>query len=171
MWNEHVFFKLERLSHLDADPNECALWMLLKRTFSADRAVRQQAVQELAQNHHWQGERQQHFNPIITRFIAINFLAEKKKTISTSLAHQRKKNITIYSVSSDWSFVLSDTDYQYRTAAQVVDQRTSVALARIPNVDLRFFLPPPLLPHSDDVGSYHSDKSQIELLFDVSYQC
>ncbi|KAK2884254.1 hypothetical protein Q8A67_017891 [Cirrhinus molitorella] len=85
----------EHLSHLDADPHECALWVLLKKTCSADRAVRQQAVQELAQNHHWQ-------------------------------------------------------DYQYQTAAQVIDQRTAVALARIPNVDLRFFLPPPLLPHTED---------------------
>uniref|UniRef100_A0A8C1QN66 Protein SERAC1 n=2 Tax=Cyprinus carpio TaxID=7962 RepID=A0A8C1QN66_CYPCA len=85
----------EHLSHLDADPHECALWVLLKKTCSADRAVRQQAVQELAQNHHWQ-------------------------------------------------------DYQYQTAAQVIDQRTAVALARIPNVDLRFFLPPPPLPHSED---------------------
>uniref|UniRef100_A0A8C2DI37 Serine active site containing 1 n=1 Tax=Cyprinus carpio TaxID=7962 RepID=A0A8C2DI37_CYPCA len=80
-------------SHLDADPHECALWMLLKKTRSADRAVRQE-VQELAQNHHWQGERCQHTS--------------------------------------------------YQTAAQVVD------LARIPNVDLRFFLPPPPLPHTDD---------------------
>uniref|UniRef100_A0A672RUT1 Protein SERAC1 n=1 Tax=Sinocyclocheilus grahami TaxID=75366 RepID=A0A672RUT1_SINGR len=85
----------KHLSHLDADPHECALWVLLKKTRSADRAVRQQAVQELAQNHHWQ-------------------------------------------------------DYQYQTAAQVVDQRTAVALARMPNVDLRFFLPPPPLPHTDD---------------------
>uniref|UniRef100_A0A8C1YVA7 Protein SERAC1 n=1 Tax=Cyprinus carpio TaxID=7962 RepID=A0A8C1YVA7_CYPCA len=85
----------KHLSHLDADPHECALWVLLKKTCSADRAVRQQAVQELAQNHHWQ-------------------------------------------------------DYQYQTAAQVIDQRTAVALARIPNVDLRFFLPPPPLPHSED---------------------
>uniref|UniRef100_A0A673NHL3 Protein SERAC1 n=1 Tax=Sinocyclocheilus rhinocerous TaxID=307959 RepID=A0A673NHL3_9TELE len=76
-------------------PHECALWVLLKKTRSADRAVRQQAVQELAQNHHWQ-------------------------------------------------------DYQYQTAAQVVDQRTAVALARMPNVDLRFFLPPAPLPHTDD---------------------
>uniref|UniRef100_A0A671P7C5 Protein SERAC1 n=1 Tax=Sinocyclocheilus anshuiensis TaxID=1608454 RepID=A0A671P7C5_9TELE len=86
---------LKHLSHLDADPHECALWVLLKKTCSADRAVRQQAVQELAQNHHWQ-------------------------------------------------------DYQYQTAAQVVDHRTAVALARMPNVDLRFFLPPPPLPHTDD---------------------
>lgn len=96
----------ERLSHLDADPHECALWMLLKRTYSADRAVRQQAVQELAQNHHW-------------------------------------------------------LDYQYRTAAQVVDQRTSVALARTPNVDLRFFLPPPLLPHIDDDISIEDELRQL----------
>lgn len=55
-----IFFKSERLSHLDADPHECALWVLLKRTCSADQAVRQQAVQELALNHHWEGERWQH---------------------------------------------------------------------------------------------------------------
>lgn len=81
----------------------------------------------------------------------------------------REKTHHYTSVSSDWSFVLSVSDYQYQTAAQVVDQRTSVALARIPNVDLRFFLPPPLLPHTDDVGIYHSDISQIELLCNVSY--
>uniref|UniRef100_A0A673H1H6 Protein SERAC1 n=1 Tax=Sinocyclocheilus rhinocerous TaxID=307959 RepID=A0A673H1H6_9TELE len=86
---------LGTVCHLDADPHECALWVLLKKTCSADRAMRQQAVQELAQNHHWQ-------------------------------------------------------DYQYQTAAQVIDQRTAVALARIPNVDLRFFLPPPPLPHTED---------------------
>jgi len=77
-----LFSKLERLSHLDADPNECALWMLLKRTFSADRAVRQQAVQELAQNHHWQGERQQHFNLMIRKYqdlLPLMFLLRKTK--------------------------------------------------------------------------------------------
>lgn len=74
-------------------------------------------------------------------------------------------------MSSEWSFVLSVTDYQYQTAAQAVDQRTAVALARIPNVDPRFFLPPPQLPHTDDVGSYRSDNSQIELLCNVRYLC
>ncbi|KAG5846459.1 hypothetical protein ANANG_G00115190 [Anguilla anguilla] len=37
-------------------------------------------------------------------------------------------------------------DYQYRTAAQAVDHRTAIGLARTPQVDLRFFLSPPLLP-------------------------
>ncbi|XP_048344048.1 protein SERAC1 isoform X2 [Sphaerodactylus townsendi] len=36
-------------------------------------------------------------------------------------------------------------DYQYRTAAQAVDQRTAIGLARCKDVDLRFFLPPPSL--------------------------
>ncbi|KAM9840051.1 protein SERAC1 isoform 1-T1 [Aulostomus maculatus] len=85
----------ERLSHLDADPHDVALWVLLKRTQSANQAVRLQAVQELADNHHWQ-------------------------------------------------------DYQYQTAAQVLDERTAVSLARTPQVDLRFFLPPPALPDLDD---------------------
>ncbi|KAM6954199.1 protein SERAC1 [Aplochiton taeniatus] len=81
----------EHLSHLDADPHEMALWVLLKRARSATRAVRLQAVQQLADNHHWQ-------------------------------------------------------DYQLQTAAQAIDQRTAVGLARTPNVDLHFFLAPPVLP-------------------------
>ncbi|KAM3861649.1 protein SERAC1 [Diretmus argenteus] len=85
----------EHFSHLDADPHEVALWVLLKRTRSATKAVRLQAVQELADNHHWH-------------------------------------------------------DYQYQTAAQVIDQRTAVGLARTPQVDLRFFLPPPALPELED---------------------
>uniref|UniRef100_A0A8C5DIR1 Protein SERAC1 n=1 Tax=Gouania willdenowi TaxID=441366 RepID=A0A8C5DIR1_GOUWI len=81
----------EHFSHVDADPHEVALWVLLKRTQSANKAIRLQAVQELADNHHWH-------------------------------------------------------DYQYQTAAQVIDQRTAVGLARTPQVDLRFFRHPPSLP-------------------------
>ncbi|XP_061100132.1 protein SERAC1 [Conger conger] len=81
----------EHLSHLDADPHEYALWVLLKRTRAAARADRLHAVQELAEHTHWH-------------------------------------------------------DYQYRTAAQAVDQRTAIGLARTPQVDLRFFRSPPLLP-------------------------
>ncbi|KAM7367849.1 hypothetical protein PAMP_014119 [Pampus punctatissimus] len=85
----------EHFSRVDADPHEVALWVLLKRTQSATKAIRLQAVQELANNHHWH-------------------------------------------------------DYQYQTAAQVIDQRTAVGLARTPQVDLRFFLPPPALPDLED---------------------
>ncbi|CAN9507916.1 unnamed protein product [Ophioblennius macclurei] len=85
----------EHFSHVDADPHEVALWVLLKRTQSANKAIRLQAVQELAENHHWQ-------------------------------------------------------DYQYQTAAQVIDQRTAVGLARTPQVDLRFFRRPPALPDLQD---------------------
>ncbi|XP_041814761.1 protein SERAC1 isoform X3 [Chelmon rostratus] len=67
----------EHFSHVDVDPHEVALWVLLKRTQSANKAIRLQAVQELAENHHWH-------------------------------------------------------DYQYQTAAQVIDQRTAVGLARTP---------------------------------------
>ncbi|XP_041660677.1 protein SERAC1 isoform X2 [Cheilinus undulatus] len=87
----------EHFSHVDADPHEVALWVLLKRTQSANKAVRLQAVQELADNHHWH-------------------------------------------------------DYQYQTAAQVIDQRTAVGLARTPQVDLRFFLRSPSLPDPEDGG-------------------
>ncbi|XP_029281840.1 protein SERAC1 [Cottoperca gobio] len=41
-------------------------------------------------------------------------------------------------------------DYQYQTAAQIIDQRTSVGLARTPQVDLRFFLRSPALPDLED---------------------
>uniref|UniRef100_A0A7N8XGR5 Protein SERAC1 n=1 Tax=Mastacembelus armatus TaxID=205130 RepID=A0A7N8XGR5_9TELE len=86
---------LTHFSHVDADPHEVALWVLLKRTQSANKHTRLQAVQELADNHHWH-------------------------------------------------------DYQYQTAAQVIDQRTAVGLARTPQVDLRFFLPPPRLHDLED---------------------
>lgn len=85
----------EHFSHVDADPHEVALWVLLKRTQSANKAIRLQAVQDLANNHHWR-------------------------------------------------------DYQYQTAAQIIDQRTAVALARTPQVDLRFFLRTPALPDQED---------------------
>uniref|UniRef100_A0AAR2K126 Protein SERAC1 n=1 Tax=Pygocentrus nattereri TaxID=42514 RepID=A0AAR2K126_PYGNA len=79
----------------DADPHECSLWLLLKKTQSTIWTERLQAVQDLAQNHYWQ-------------------------------------------------------DYQYRTAAQAIDHRTAIGLARTPQVDLRFFLPPPALPEVED---------------------
>ncbi|XP_053150060.1 protein SERAC1 isoform X2 [Hemicordylus capensis] len=41
-------------------------------------------------------------------------------------------------------------DYQYRTAAQTSDQRTTIGLARSKDVDLRFFLPPHLAPKPKD---------------------
>ncbi|XP_039982015.1 protein SERAC1 [Xiphias gladius] len=85
----------EHFTQVDADPHEVALWVLLKRTQSANKAIRLQALQELADNHHWH-------------------------------------------------------DYQYQTAAQVIDQRTAVGLARTHQVDLRFFLPPPALPDLED---------------------
>lgn len=56
----------------------------------------------------------------------------------------------------DWPTDLSITDYQYQTAAQSVDQRTAVGLARTLDVDLRFFLPPPALPKLEDVSGYIS---------------
>ncbi|XP_056284719.1 protein SERAC1 [Pseudoliparis swirei] len=85
----------EHFSHGDADPHEVALWVLLKKTISANKAIRLQAIQELAENHHWH-------------------------------------------------------DYQYQTAAQVIDQRTAVGLSRTPQVDLRFFLRSPALPDLED---------------------
>ncbi|XP_064847350.1 protein SERAC1 isoform X2 [Oncorhynchus masou masou] len=85
----------EHLSHMDADPHEVALWVLLKRACSANRTSRLSAVQELAQNHHWH-------------------------------------------------------DYQYQTAAQAIDQRTALGLARTSQVDQRFFLTPPVLPWVED---------------------
>uniref|UniRef100_W5NHF5 Protein SERAC1 n=1 Tax=Lepisosteus oculatus TaxID=7918 RepID=W5NHF5_LEPOC len=96
----------EQLSKLDVDPHECSLWLLLKRTRSADRDERLQAVQQLAENSHWH-------------------------------------------------------DYQYRTVAQASDHRTAIGLARTKDVDLRFFLPPPLLPAVDDSYSIEDKLRQL----------
>ncbi|XP_067845259.1 protein SERAC1 isoform X2 [Heptranchias perlo] len=79
----------EHYMKLDVEDHESGLWLLLKRTQSRIKAVRVQAVQELAKKHHWH-------------------------------------------------------DYQYRTVAQACDQKTSIGLARSKNVDVRFFLCPPL---------------------------
>uniref|UniRef100_A0AAY5KAB1 Protein SERAC1 n=1 Tax=Esox lucius TaxID=8010 RepID=A0AAY5KAB1_ESOLU len=82
------------LRPLDGDKYSTKMCFLLSALHSS-RTTRLSAVQELAQNHHWQ-------------------------------------------------------DYQYQTAAQAVDQRTAVGLARTPQVDLRFFLSPPVLPGMED---------------------
>ncbi|KAM7028125.1 protein SERAC1 [Melospiza melodia melodia] len=43
----------EQFSTFDGEDHECALWLLLKRTQSEDKATRLQAVQDLASNSHW----------------------------------------------------------------------------------------------------------------------
>ncbi|XP_042565876.1 protein SERAC1 isoform X2 [Clupea harengus] len=52
-------------------------------------------------------------------------------------------------------------DYQYQTAAQALDQRAAVGLARTPHVDLRFFLSPPLLPQVEDGFSLEDGLRQL----------
>ncbi len=120
---------LEHFSHVDADPHEVALWVLLKRTQSANKAIRLQAVQELAENPHWHGKTHKH-------------------------CWKSPQFYSIYKVK--WrginSHVVNDADYQYQTAAQFIDQRTSVGLARTPQVDLRFFLRTPALRDLEDVS-------------------
>ena len=54
----------EHFSHLDVDPHEVALWVLLKRTQSDSQDVRLHAVRELAENHHWHGRQ----NPVSARY-------------------------------------------------------------------------------------------------------
>ncbi|XP_068198497.1 protein SERAC1 [Antennarius striatus] len=106
--SSRLFFESldEHFSRVDADPHELALWVLLKRTQSAKKDTRLQAVQELAENHHWH-------------------------------------------------------DYQYRTAAQFIDLRTAVGLARTPQVDLRFFLRTPTLPDLEDGLSLEDELRQL----------
>ncbi len=113
----------------------------------------------------------QYYKMYCCLYCSLLFLLSKTYFYCADRFSYQRKTLHCNSVSSEWSFVLSVTDYQYQTAAQAVDQRTAVALARIPNVDLRFFLPPPPLPHTNDVGSYCSDNSQIELLCNVTYLC
>ncbi|XP_067097654.1 protein SERAC1 isoform X1 [Osmerus mordax] len=52
-------------------------------------------------------------------------------------------------------------DYQFQTAAQVVDQQTVVGLARTHQVDRRFFLSPPLLPEVQDGFSVEDGLRQL----------
>lgn len=49
------FLIKEQFSTFDGEDHECALWLLLKRTQSEDKAIRLQAVQDLASNRHWHG--------------------------------------------------------------------------------------------------------------------
>lgn len=125
-WSKRfLLYILEHFSHVDADPHEVALWVLLKRTMSADKAIRLQAVQELAEHHHWQGK--------IYKIVDYQF------------------SFTV-NLSDQFTPVVNNADYQYQTAAQAIDQRTAVGLARIPQVDLRFFLRSPALPALGDVS-------------------
>lgn len=124
------FYVLEHFSYVDADPHEVALWVLLKRTRSANKAIRLQAVQELAENHHWHGK----IHKNSCRSLHVYSILKKVKWGSINILY------------------LSITDYQYQTAAQVIDQRTAVGLARTPQVDLRFFLRTPSLPDLEDVS-------------------
>ncbi|XP_064269488.1 protein SERAC1 isoform X1 [Passer domesticus] len=43
----------EQFGTFDGEDHECALWLLLKRSQSEDKAIRLQAVQDLASNSHW----------------------------------------------------------------------------------------------------------------------
>ncbi|XP_021093638.1 protein SERAC1 isoform X4 [Heterocephalus glaber] len=52
-------------------------------------------------------------------------------------------------------------DYQYRTVAQACDPRTLVGLARSKDSDLRFFLPPPLLPPLKEDSSTEEELRQL----------
>lgn len=49
------FLVKEQFSTFDGEDHECALWLLLKRSQSEDKAIRLQAVQDLASNSHWHG--------------------------------------------------------------------------------------------------------------------
>lgn len=55
-WISFVFICVkEQFSTFDGEDHECALWLLLKRSQSEDKAIRLQAVQDLASNSHWHG--------------------------------------------------------------------------------------------------------------------
>ncbi|KAM8952956.1 protein SERAC1 [Pelodytes ibericus] len=52
-------------------------------------------------------------------------------------------------------------DYQYRTVAQACGKRTAIGLARCKDIDLRFFLPPPILPKMNDSYSIEDELSKL----------
>ncbi|KAM9234810.1 protein SERAC1 isoform 1-T1 [Dugong dugon] len=43
----------DTFSTVDVEDHECTVWLLLRRSMSADKAARLQAVQEMSQTHHW----------------------------------------------------------------------------------------------------------------------
>ncbi|XP_041720772.1 protein SERAC1-like [Coregonus clupeaformis] len=61
----------------------------------------------------------------------------------------------------DWPVPLSITDYQYQTTAQAIDQRTELGLACTPQLYLRFFLSPPVLPGVEDGFSVEDGLRQL----------
>ncbi|EPY85256.1 hypothetical protein CB1_000390071 [Camelus ferus] len=48
---------INTFSTVDVEDHECAVWLLLKKSRSEDRAARLQAVQEMSETHHWQGNK------------------------------------------------------------------------------------------------------------------
>ncbi|XP_008686740.2 protein SERAC1 isoform X1 [Ursus americanus] len=44
----------DTFSTVDVEDHECAVWLLLRKSQSGDRAARLQAVQEMSETHHWQ---------------------------------------------------------------------------------------------------------------------
>lgn len=61
----------EHLSHVDADPHEVALWVLLKRARSNNQEVRLQAVRDLASNHHWHDYQLQTASQVVDQRTAV----------------------------------------------------------------------------------------------------
>ncbi|XP_006868541.1 PREDICTED: protein SERAC1 [Chrysochloris asiatica] len=43
----------DTFSTVDVEDHECAVWLLLRKSLSGDKAARLQAVQEMSQAHHW----------------------------------------------------------------------------------------------------------------------
>ncbi|XP_019490506.1 PREDICTED: protein SERAC1 [Hipposideros armiger] len=62
----------DTFSTVDIEDHECAMWLLLKKSKSDDRAARLQAVQEMAEAHHWHGL---HFRLNCVRKIKVGALA------------------------------------------------------------------------------------------------
>lgn len=87
------FYILEHFSRVDADPHEVALWVLLKRTQSPNKAIRLHAVQELAENHHWHGKSCKIYEFVVLGFFLLYCGVTKthlsiKQTISIKQQHK-----------------------------------------------------------------------------------
>ncbi|XP_051172225.1 protein SERAC1 isoform X2 [Leptopilina boulardi] len=78
-----------------------------------------------------------------------NIIMKWWKSLNRSLAYRllymarngskKERDKAVYSLSN----LKHLKDWHYRGLAQMLDARTAVSLARMPNTDLRFFLPPP----------------------------
>lgn len=76
----HVFLCLsysickDSFSTVDIEEHDCAVWLLLRKSREDNRAARLEAVQELAEAHHWHGNE----DMVVTNHLLISLCEERE---------------------------------------------------------------------------------------------